>query len=86
MAFRFFSGSSIPAKAFKKRSEASTPLTLRPMPSYCFNTLLNSSLRNNPLLTNMQYKFFPMALFNKMAATVESTPPERPKTTLSLVS
>ena len=25
-----------------------------------------------------------MALFNKIAATVESTPPDKPKTTLSL--
>jgi hypothetical protein len=34
----------------------------------------------------MQYKFFPIALFNKTAATVESTPPEIPKTTLSFPS
>ncbi|MNR35753.1 hypothetical protein D3C85_1536200 [compost metagenome] len=31
----------------------------------------------------MQYRFLPIALCNKTAATVESTPPERPKTTLS---
>jgi hypothetical protein len=31
----------------------------------------------------MQYRFFPIAWCNKTAATVESTPPERPRTTLS---
>ena len=34
----------------------------------------------------MQYRFGPIALFNKTAATVESTPPESPKTTLSFPS
>ena len=32
----------------------------------------------------MQCKFLPIALCNKIAATLLSTPPERPKTTLSL--
>ena len=31
----------------------------------------------------MQYKFSPIALCNKTPATVESTPPDNPKTTLS---
>ena len=31
----------------------------------------------------MQYKLFPIALFNKTAATDESTPPDKPRTTLS---
>ena len=83
IAFLFPSGSEIPANLSKKRFDASTPLTFKPMPSYCFKTLSNSFLRNNPLLTKIQYKFFPIALCNKTAATVESTPPESPKTTLS---
>ena len=31
----------------------------------------------------MQFKFSPIALFIKTAATVESTPPDKPKITLS---
>ena len=31
----------------------------------------------------MQYKLLPIALSNKTAATEESTPPDKPKTTLS---
>ncbi len=83
IAFLFFSGSVKPTKAVKKRSEASTPFTFNPIPSYWVSTLSNSFLRNKPLFTKIQYKFLPIALCNNTAATVESTPPERPKTTLS---
>ena len=80
---RLVSGSSTPANSLKKRSEASTPFTFKPISLYWCKTLSNSFLRSNPLLTKMQYKFLPMALCNKTAATVESTPPESPRTTLS---
>src|ERR1700709_1022111 len=42
-----------------------------------------SSLRNKPLSTNMQCRFLPIAWCNNTAATDESTPPDKPKTTLS---
>ena len=51
---------------------------------YCSNTSENSFLRNNPLFTKMQYRFLPIALCKSIAATDESTPPDNPKTTLSL--
>ena len=83
MALRLSSGSSRPDNASKKRAEASTPLTLRPIPSYWVKTFENSSFLNSPLFTNIQYRFFPIALCNNIAATVESTPPDNPSTTLS---
>ena len=83
MAFLFFSGSDSPFKALKKRADASTPFTFNPIPSYWLSTLSNSFLRNNPLFTKIQYRFSPIALCNKTAATEESTPPDNPKTTLS---
>ena len=77
------SGSDSPASSPKKRAEASTPLTLSPIPLYCSKTSANSFLRNKPLFTKIQYKFLPIALCNNTAATVESTPPDNPKITLS---
>src|SRR5690554_2852025 len=50
MVLRFCSGSDTPFRAFKNRSDASTPFTFSPIPLYCSNTLLNSFLRNRPLL------------------------------------
>src|ERR1035437_4925302 len=51
---------------------------------YDSSTFSNSSLRNKPLSTKMQYKFLPIALCNNTAAMLESTPPLKPNTTLSL--
>ncbi len=84
MVLRLVSGSSIPASWERKRSEASTPFTFSPMSLYWCSTFANSSLRSKPLFTKIQYRLSPMALFSNTAATVESTPPERPSTTLSL--
>ena len=41
-------------------------------------------MRSKPLSTKMQLSCLPMALLSNTAATVESTPPESPSTTLSL--
>ena len=84
MVLRFSSGSVLPAKAERKRVEASTPFTFNPIPSYCFKTLSNSFLRKSPLFTNIQCNCFPIALLSNTAATVESTPPDKPKITFSL--
>ena len=81
--FLFVSGSLSPAKSFKKRAEASTPFTLSPIPSYCFNTSVNSFFLKSPLFTKMQWRFFPIALCNNTAATEESTPPDKPNITFS---
>ena len=82
-SFTLFLWIASPANASKKRAEASTPFTFKPMPSYCSNTSSNSFLRSKPLFTKMQYRFLPIALCNNIAATEESTPPDNPRTTLS---
>src|SRR5690606_11826268 len=64
----------------------STPLTFNPMPLYDSNTSWNSFLRSSPLSTKMQCRFDPAAWWINVAATVESTPPDRAITTLSLPS
>src|SRR5690606_4600518 len=51
---------------------------------YDSSTASNSSLRNNPLSTKMQNRFAPMVLCKSIAATDESTPPDKPNTTRSL--
>ena len=84
MVLRLTSGSVTPAKAERNSLEASTPLILSPIPLYCSKTLWNSPLRKSPLLTKIQCNWLPIALFSNTAATVESTPPERPNTTFSL--
>ena len=84
--FLFCSGSVTPFSSCKNIDEASTGIMFRPNSLYPACTSLNSSFLNNPLSTKMQYKFLPMALCNNTAATVESTPPDNPITTLSLPS
>ena len=68
----------MPANLFKKRSFA---LTLIKLISNCslniFSTSSPSFLRSKPWSTNIQVKFFPIALLSKTAATEESTPPDK---------
>ena len=80
---RFSSGSEIPSRAFKNLFEASTPLTFKPIPEYCAKTSSYSFFLSNPLLTKIQFSLSPKALLSSIAATDESTPPERPRITTS---
>ena len=82
MIFLFFSGSVTPTSAVKNFSWASTNLMFmsrlarRLTSSWAF-----SFRRKSPLSTKMQCRFFPTALWIRVAATEESTPPERPMIT-----
>ena len=50
---------------------------------YDSKTDSNSFFLNNPLSTNTHVKFSPIALCIRTPATVESTPPDNPRITLS---
>ena len=82
MILRFFSGSVTPASRARKRDAASTTtsgscIRLRNRSS----TWAASCSRSRPLSTKMQVSRSPIALCTSSAATVESTPPDRPQTT-----
>ncbi|KAF5031752.1 hypothetical protein DSECCO2_624490 [anaerobic digester metagenome] len=86
IAFLFFSGSETPLNDSINLSPALTPMTFSPICLYESRTDSNSSFLKRPLSTNMQYRFFPIALLRRTAATVESTPPDKPNITLSFPS
>ena len=85
MILRFFSGSVTPLSLRRKSSVASSYWSLilkfRPKTS-C--TTSASRARSRPLFTKMQVSWSPMALCSNAAATLESTPPLRPRITFSL--
>ena len=60
------------------------PLTFKPIDLYDLSTSSYSFFRKSPLLIKKQYKFSPIALLNNNAATLESTPPDKPNNTFSL--
>ena len=85
MRLRFSSGSVTPARASRKKSVASTSITL----SLVFSrkkrsTLADSPVRMRPLFTWMQVSWSPMARCTRAATTDESTPPDRAQSTRSV--
>ena len=80
MMRRFFSGSLSPARAARKRSEASTVSISTFMRAKLARTSSASFLRSRPLSTKMARMFTP-ASCSRTASTVLSTPPETPQTT-----
>ena len=47
-------------------------------------TCFSSFFLNSPVLTKIQYNFFPIALFSNCATTLLSTPPDKAQITLLL--
>mmetsp|Transcript_20478 Transcript_20478/g.72414 ORF Transcript_20478/g.72414 Transcript_20478/m.72414 type:complete len:232 (+) Transcript_20478:382-1077(+) len=83
MILRFFSGSSTPASAARKRSDASTTRRFTPHSSRRrLRQSAASSCRSSPLSTITAWKRSPMARLSSTAATVESTPPDTAPSTL----
>ena len=84
MIFRFFSGSVTPASLDMKRSLASTLTMFTPSPS--LRAAMTSSLSfflSRPWSTKIAVNWLPIALWSRVAVTLESTPPEIPKMTLA---
>ena len=82
MILRFCSGSVTPASAAKKRASASTTCrSALKAPAKSASTPARSPCRRRPLSTKMQVSRSPMALSSSLAATDESTPPDRPRMT-----
>ena len=80
--FRLRSGSVTPSNWERKRSVASTPITLRPMAlAKHFQVCSNSFLRSMPVFTKIFVRRSPIARCTRTAATVESTPPLRAQIT-----
>ena len=82
MIIRLRSGSSTPASRSRKRSRASTWISLMPRPSRNVSTTCSASpLRSRPWSTSTQVSWSPIASWTSAAAVAESTPPERPQMT-----
>ena len=83
IALRLASGSVTPASRFRKRSSASTATSGMPNSSRKAEmTCSPSFLRMSPWSTNTQVSWAPIARCTSTAATLESTPPDRPQITL----
>ena len=84
MILRLASGSATPASAFRKRSAAFTRITVTPRCSAKTSmTWSPSCRRSRPVSTNTQMSWSPSASWSSAATTEESTPPDRPSSTLS---
>ncbi len=81
MILRFCSGSVTPASRVRNSSDASTKSNGRLRRSNRVRIWVASFSRSRPLSTKMQVRRSPSALWSRSAATVESTPPDRPHTT-----
>ena len=84
MILRFFSGSASPSRLPRNCASASARITLTPM--FSANMAITwspSCRRSRPLSTNTQVSWSPIALCSSAATTDESTPPERPSSTLA---
>ena len=79
---RFTSGSVTPSSAARNRSVASTERMWRSrLPCRTSSTRSGSSRLSRPLLTKTQVSWSPTARWTRVAATAESTPPERAQMT-----
>ena len=78
MILRFCSGSVTSCSRSRNRSVASTNSSGSSSRSNRVRTCAASSSRSRPLSTKMQVSRSPIALCSSTAATVESTPPDKP--------
>ncbi|MDB4880751.1 MAG: hypothetical protein JWL60_2197 [Gemmatimonadetes bacterium] len=82
IARRFASGSSMPARAARKRADASTVTSRMPRcAAIVRSTCSRSWSRRSPVSTNTQVSWSPIARCTNAAATELSTPPESPQIT-----
>ena len=82
MTLRLVSGSLMPSSFPRKRSSASTATSGTWKPSRKAATTCSPSFfRMSPWSTKMQVSWSPTARWTSIAATLESTPPDRPQMT-----